>query len=211
MRRPSRPAAKSPGCAANSSSSWILAGLVGRVVAEVDPTSVVETRYQYRALAAYRPGGFGAKTARHHPIQPQAVRDTYQRLLGYLIEHALVIALGAVELARALTDQRQVHRQALGRGAFAQLGDADDDRQLLAAGSTADELHADALVGGADGAGALGVLVAPVELGVEPAGQAGTEITTAIRQAFGCRIATGCGIGLGLSMDLAGRCQRHCA
>src|SRR5688572_23191164 len=93
------------------------------------------------------------------------MRNSHQRLLLHVVERAFVIALGAVKLAFAFADDGDIYRQRLGRFAFTQSGDAEEQYQAAVAGRVVTTETNSYTAVRPHGTGALHAFVAPIEFG----------------------------------------------
>lgn len=112
----------------------------------------------------------------------------HQRRLRDFIQHALVISLGAVELAAAFANEGHVDGYMARRLALEKMRYAEDQHQplRLARRITArfpSEAHADAAVGRAHSPGAFRTFVAPIQLRTDRSAQARAQVSVIARQA----------------------------
>lgn len=114
------------------------------------------------------------------------MRNTGQWRLLHLIECAFVIALGAIELAGAFADRRDVHGQDLRIATFFQTGNAEDQHQLLGRAAflrnRTGELQPNATIGRSHGAGAFHCAVAPIEIRIDGPTQSRAHETRSVGQ-----------------------------
>src|SRR5215831_3092793 len=156
------------------------------IVAEFHSTCKIEAR-EYDALLAGKAGGrTEAETACHHSVYRAPGTQRLDALLRQRIHGALVVALRREDAFLSFKQDGHVGRQSLSAASFRDLRNAEYQpyaMSVAARGST--DAHADPVAGRPGAAFALHLGVLPVEVEIQCAANASSQVAATHRKAAG--------------------------